>query len=161
MHMVWCTTYTCGIVKRYLVEVARQYRHIDITTLWLMKSDTHARCHISNCCPLFCGIENESRQKSYSYWVHFKDLSAYFISSKALRALRSSSFITSSSRTREYFLVSFRTMNMISSTDTLPILPTSIAFFVCNTGQRTSFLAQGDCSKTPNHNMHSMDTISG
>ena len=65
--------------------------------------------------------------------VHYcnkSHLFAYFISSNAFLAFRSSSLMSNSSLTREYFLGSFRIKKIMSSTDILPGLPTVIAFFV-------------------------------
>ena len=58
---------------------------------------------------------------------------AYLISSKAFLAFLSSSLISSSSFTREYFFGSLRMRKMMSSTAMRPGRPTSIAFFVWNT----------------------------
>lgn len=54
-------------------------------------------------------------------------LPTYFISSNALRARFSSSFIVSKSLTRAYLRGSLRTKNTMSSTCTRPVRPISIA----------------------------------
>lgn len=62
-----------------------------------------------------------------AYCLNFPSLPTYLISSKALRARLSSSFINSKSLTRANFRSSFRTRKIMSSTWTRPVRPISIA----------------------------------
>lgn len=64
---------------------------------------------------------------SLKFYNQMYNSPTYFTSSKAFLAFLSSSFIVRRSLTRAYFRASLRTKKIMSSTWTLPVLPTSIA----------------------------------